>query len=101
MKSVVIKINGERVLTTIDADGVQRLPNDRVVSELFESGALDLNRLAVAVKVRHTCSEATRRWVYQRLGYSVCGYSEVFPHDEIDNPLLEKAERKTSKKEGK
>ncbi len=91
-----ITINGKRVRTRVDKDGVQRLPNCRALSALFACGALDLNVLGRAVKQDGTCTMEVRRWLYQRIGYSVCGYSEIFPDDEISNPLWKKSRRKKS-----
>jgi hypothetical protein len=93
-KTITITINGKPVKTRVDKNGVQRLPRVREIAELFDCEALDLNNLAVAVKQDHTCAVETRRWVYQRLGYSVAGYAEVFPQDEIVNPMWEKGGRK-------
>lgn len=84
---IYILINGEPVVTYLDAQGVQRLPLGDAINELFLSGALDLNKLAIAVKRDRTVSMDTQRWVYLQLGYSVTGYAEIFPKDKIINPL--------------
>ena len=89
-----IHINGKPVRTRVDKEGVQRLPKCRTLSALLACGALDLNILARAVKADHTCTIDVRRWVYLRLGYSVCGYSEIFPEDKIVNPLWNKKGKK-------
>jgi len=84
---IPVMINGSPMWTTIGKDGVQRLPEDPRIAMLFECGALDLNKLAIAVKRDGSCSMEVQRWVYLRLGYSVTGYEEIFPKDEIVNPL--------------
>lgn len=80
---IPIKINGQEIVTVIDSRGVQRLPHDPSLDAEMNGY---LNRRAV-LAARGIVSEDFRRFVYQNIGYSVCGYSEIFPCDEIENPL--------------
>lgn len=86
------RINGATVVTIIDDDGVQRLPVHTYLKDLVDCGAIDLNRLAVAVRRDGTCSVDAQRWLYQHIGYSLCGYAEIFPDDEIDNEIWNEGE---------
>ncbi|MBB5033135.1 hypothetical protein [Prosthecobacter vanneervenii] len=88
-----IQINGKLIRIRVDKDGVQRLPRLRALDMLFYCGALDLNKLATAVKSEGTCTVETRRWVYQHLGFSVSAYADVFPQDTIINPLWSKSNK--------
>ena len=85
---IMITIGGKPIETTIDQHGTQRLPNNPVYSALFDSGALDLNRLAVAYHQDKISLEHYLDY-YLNIGYSVCGFAELssFEHLEIVNPL--------------
>lgn len=84
---IPVRINGAPVITIIDDAGVQRLQTRTYLKELVDCGAINLNRLAIAVRADGSCSRAASRWLYQNIGYSLCGYAEIFPEDEIENPL--------------
>lgn len=93
----VIKIDGNMVQTYMTGD-VQRLPCNKHLNNLihFESSdiyqnvrILDLNNLCFISQMNKDVEE-TRIWLYQRIGYSVCGYAEVFPNAKIENPLWNK-----------
>lgn len=92
---IPITINGVSYTTMVDEEGVQRLPLNTFVENLFMCGALDLNRLAVAVLHEKVCPQSTRRWVYLNLGFSVCGYREAFPKDRVVNPARKPRTLKT------
>jgi len=83
---IIIEINGKSIITTIDKNGTQRLPEDDLLRELIDSELLSLNKLATYVCAGRF-PEDLKRKIYQNIGYSVCGYSEVFTNDEISNPL--------------
>lgn len=86
---VTIRINGVEIETEIDQAGVQRMPRLLELDALVDTGLLDFNKLAMAVATGKVSMDV-RRWVYQRIGFSVCGYADSFPEDEINNPLWEK-----------
>lgn len=80
---VKIKINGEEIETRIDDRGTQRLPCDNQLARLMEG---QYNFLTVMVQLGYISKKAKRK-IYQNVGYSVCGYAEIFPKDEIENPV--------------
>jgi len=88
---ITIHINDLPVVTEIDGGAVQRLPSDPHLIALVDAGILDLNTLAYAVNAERV-SQDSARWVYQRIGLSVCGYQDVFPNDAIVNPLWDPAQ---------
>jgi len=85
-KKMEIKINGKPIETKM-VDGVQRLPCNSVIRYMLDTHPdFDMNRMAY--KQGHgDFSEDEVRMIYQNIGYSVCGYSDIFPDDEIENPL--------------
>ena len=86
---MIIRINGKEIETTIDESGIQRLPHNRIISHLMRThSTLDYNTLSWKVQ-EGEFSEEERRFIYQNVGYSVCGYADIFPDDEIENPMWE------------
>ena len=85
---ITITVGDHKVETTIDANGVQRLPKNPVYSALFDSGALSLNQLAIAYAQKKISFEHYLDY-YLNIGYSVCGFAELsnFQHLEIKNPV--------------
>jgi len=87
-----IKVNGVVHATVIDDQGTQRFPENKVVRLLYDAASLrgyNLNDLAIAIRDRH--HDDDWRAFYRFLGYSVCGYADVFDDDVIENPLWDKA----------
>ena len=80
---ITIKINGEEIETRIDDQGTQRLPHDPSLAQVMDG---QYNFLMRVVSLGWISKKVQRR-IYQNVGYSVCGYSEIFPKDEIENPL--------------
>ena len=77
---IAILVDGSPIETVIDELGTQRFLRNSVIDWLFKSGQLDLNRLWVDFYVTPEC-EITRQGLielYQALGYSVCGFQEVW-----------------------
>jgi len=91
-KSCKIKINGKEIQTYL-VDDVQRLPNNRIIRHMFDvlENRFDFNLMSTMVN-RGIFSTEEVRQIYQNIGYSVCGYGEIFGEDEIENPLWEKNE---------
>ena len=85
---VMIKIGDRDMETVIDEHGVQRLPDNPVYSALFDSGALDLNALAVAYHKGKISFENYLEY-YLHIGYSVDGFADLsaFQELEITNPI--------------
>jgi len=87
--TITILIRGKKVITTIDGDGTQRLPCHPFIEELMRGKWTDL---AMRVGEGKLAVKFARK-LYQMVGYSVCGYGDVFsgnglyPYDEIINPL--------------
>lgn len=89
-KLIIVKINGVEIQTHMDDDGVQRLPSDPVLHRMLDhcqETGMDLCRLWRDAEYK----EAAMRLLYQNIGYSVCGYLDVFDSDEIENPLWDDA----------
>jgi len=85
-EEIIIKINGKEIITTI-IDDVQRLPCNPVIKLLMDTHPyIDYNMLGHMPSMGD-CSEDDRRFIYQNVGYSVCGYAEIFPEDEIENKI--------------
>ena len=74
---VTILVNGVAIETEIDDHGTQRFKQNDVIRFLVDSGKIDLNQLYIAV-----LTEKLDDWAYfefyMALGYSVCGFYEVF-----------------------
>jgi len=94
---IPIKINGVEIMTEIDEHCVQRLPRNKII-DYYICGTYNKERTdligcklnEIAEKVAYgRFSEEDRRFVYQNIGYSVCGYQECFEDDVIENPLWE------------
>ena len=90
---IMIKIDGKKIQTIIGDDDVQRLPHNKVLGYLVrgqEDGkTFDLNKLWI-MHGHGLFSDEDIRFVYQNIGYSVCGYAEVFEDDKIENPVWDK-----------
>lgn len=83
---VKIKINGEEIETLIDDNGTQRLPcNEQLVAFMSRQ----YNWLSQMRQIVFMPKKACRK-IYQNVGYSVSGYAEIFPKDEIENPVWDK-----------
>jgi hypothetical protein len=94
---IPIKINGVEIITVIDEHGVQRLPENKIIDYYIcgrynrdRSKLIDCKLNEIAYMVGNGIfTEEDRRFVYQNIGYSVCGYAECFEDDNIENPLWE------------
>lgn len=93
---IPIKINGIEIMTEIDDNGVQRLPRNKILDYYIcgrvgkrESIYQYCKLNEIAERIGGQFSEEDRRFVYQNIGYSVCGYAECFEDDIIENPLWE------------
>lgn len=83
---IVVKINGVEIETVIDERGVQRLPRNKVIDFMMDCHFHNYNWLAEEV-YKGRFSQEERRMIYQNVGYSLCGYMDVFTEDEVENPL--------------
>jgi len=83
---IMVRINGKVIETTIDDDGIQRLPCRPLAQYLLNKSALTLNDLGEMVGFGMFPVDDLR-WLYQNIGYSVSGYADIWPDDEIENPL--------------
>jgi len=88
---IIIKINGKEIETFIDESGFQRLPHNKIIGYLtrHDKTFFDYNELWDMVG-EGLFSMDDARLIYQNNGYTVCGYSEIFDKDKIENPLWEK-----------
>ena len=90
-ESCKIKINGVEIQTYL-VDDIQRLPENRIIRHMLDSlqnKGFDFNLMATMTQRGMFTTEEVRQ-IYQNIGYSVCGYGEIFPEDDIENPLWEK-----------
>jgi hypothetical protein len=90
-KSCKIKINGKEIQTYL-VNNVQRLPENRIIRYLFDvaGDGFDFNKMSLMVS-RGMFSVEEIQQIYQYIGYSVCGYGEIF-EDEIINPMWDDKE---------
>jgi hypothetical protein len=88
MKKIMIKISGKEIETTIDKNGVQRLPCNKHLDLLIKNKVIDLNDF-VFKYIIGKIKRSTYVWLYQNIGYSVDGYASIFPNVKIENPLWE------------
>ena len=87
---ILIKINGKPIETKIDENGYQRLPRNHAIDWLcmYSPKGPMMNELW-KFHAAGGCTKQEMREIYQNIGYSVCGYSEMFPNDKIENPVWE------------
>lgn len=82
-------VNGKRYPTIIDEDGHPRFPGNRIVRHLLEQAkagrGYNLNDLATDYGTGLFSKEEIQEF-YRLIGYSVCGFSEVFEEDDVDCP---------------
>jgi hypothetical protein len=83
---ITIKINGRPIDTTIDVDGRQRLPERPIIRYLMHRAGMDFNELGTLAMIGMVPPD-DRRFIYQNIGYTLNGYKELFPGDDIENPL--------------
>lgn len=99
-------INGIQHQTIIDDQGVQRFRQNKIIRDLLDNSTsagpeskpfpgypraqkLGLNEVAIRVG-NGTYTENDKRELYRLIGYSICGYAEIFEDDIIENPLWDK-----------
>lgn len=67
-----------------DGNGTRRFRGNEIVRYLLDEATAgrkcDMTDLAVQVKFKKLFSAADWQEFYQLIGYSLCGYAEVFPH---------------------
>lgn len=89
---ITIRVSGKKHETILDEHGVQRFRINRIIADLLdvatEGGKLDLNEIHRRVW-QGLYTQEERRELYRLIGYSVCGYAEIFETDTIRNPLWE------------
>jgi hypothetical protein len=84
-----ILVEGRRRKTVIDAEGVQRFPRNKLMCYLYDRHPGQMNDLWIAYQNggpgAPTFEELMR--FHMQIGYSVCGFADVFPKASIFNPL--------------
>lgn len=65
-----------------EVDGVQRYRRNRIIDDLVTAAnegrrGADLNQIAIKVQIGEY-SEAERAELYRLIGYSLCGFEDVF-----------------------
>jgi hypothetical protein len=82
-------INRKRYPTVL-VDKVQRFPANRIIRDLVDAGRegrkLDLNEI-VSRAAQGAYSKEEMHELYRLMGYSVCGFSEVFEDDSIGSSM--------------
>jgi predicted nicotinamide N-methyase len=82
---IAIRINGKTIITEIDEKGRQRLPKNRLVRFAVDQGEV-LNTIWT-LKGTAFSEEEVREFYQSFLGCSIEMYADIFPGDEIENPL--------------
>ena len=71
---------------TVTVEKVQRFPANRIIRDLVDAARdgrkLDLNEIITRAADGAYCKEEMHE-LYRLMGYSVCGFSEVFETDSI------------------
>lgn len=85
------KINGKKYPTVLVGEPpVQRFPANRIIRDLVDAARegrrLDLNEIVVRAD-RGSYSKEEMHELYRLMGYSVCGFSEVFEDDLVDSSM--------------
>lgn len=93
MKNIPVKVSGRTYLTYIDKHKVQRFLSDPLIVGAHEAGLLDLNKMHVLFLQKKLGSKRRYMEFKMSLGYSVCGFADLFPYAKIENPLWEQGER--------
>lgn len=82
-------INRKRFPTVL-VDKVQRFPANRIIRDLVDAARdglkLDLNEIAIRA-AKGMYSKEEMHELYRLIGYSVCGFSEVFEDDRIGSSM--------------
>ena len=87
-----IKVNGKEYETEMVGE-VQRFKGNRIIQTLLTTSSLDMNKIAEFHQIGLFTDEEKRE-LYRLIGYSVCGYSEIFEDDKIENPMWDDTEKK-------
>lgn len=87
-ESIVVTINGLEYDTYIDERGIQCFPLNRVVSWLVRIPESKINKIWDMANAGLFDKEELME-LYILIGYSVSGFSEMFPDAKIENPLWE------------
>ena len=87
-KNIEVIIDGKKFPTILDDQGVQRFPVNGLYRHLVDSKQVDLNRLSIDFQ-KGLFSREDYMEFYRGIGYSVCGFLEIFEDAEIQNPLWE------------
>jgi hypothetical protein len=90
-------VNGKNFKTILidgeDGQTVQRFRPNRIVRDLVDAARegkkLDLNDLWIRA-ARGAYCKAEMHQLYRLIGYSICGFSEVFEDDEVDSSMWKK-----------
>ncbi len=83
-----ILVDGKLYRTKIDHHGVQRFGRDALYGAMVDRGALDLNKLSLAL-LDGQFTRTEYRQFYLNIGYSVSGFCELeaFKNLMVENPL--------------
>lgn len=92
---IKIKVNGLSYDTVV-ANNVQRFPVNQLIRHLVDTKQVDLNNLCIDYQKGKFTLEEYQQF-YMGMGYSVCGFEEIFGVNsgflakkdkaEIENPL--------------
>lgn len=86
MTTIVVTVDGEKYDTFMDERGVQRFVPNGFVCSMFDDGHLGLNEISIAYQGAPWPEHGYQEF-HMALGYSVCGFSGLWPTADIENPL--------------
>ena len=76
-KNIEVKIDGVVYQSIIAKNGVQRFSYNKLYRHLVDSGQVDLNKLSRDYQEKKFTLKEYMEF-YRGLGYSVCGYLDIF-----------------------
>jgi len=75
---------------TVTVDNVQRFPENRIICDLLDAATqgrlLSLNEIVIRAARGYYCKEEMHE-LYRMIGYSVCGFAEIFEDDSVSSDL--------------
>ncbi len=83
---IKIQVDGKDYNTIIDENGIQRFIKNAIICHLIETENIDLNLLSIDYQ-KGKFTDIEYMEFYMGMGYSVCGFSEIFHNASIENPL--------------
>jgi hypothetical protein len=86
MTTITVTVDGKKYDTFMDERGVQRFVPNMFVCWMLDGGHLDLNEISIAYR-KATWLKRGYQEFHMALGYSVCGFADLWPAADIENSL--------------